>query len=123
MHLSSNKIVYGIIACFLASVMSLSDSTTFNKSNTNYTFNNSALECDVCEFIVQETESFLLSNKSLTEIQNELDSVCQKTKYDKICEAVVNSYLPKIIQLLEQEESPEKVCLQINLCSENFSKK
>lgn len=115
--LSSNKILYGIMACLLASVMSLSDTTIYNKSSTNYTFNSSSLECDVCQFVVQETESFLVSNKTLTEIQNELDSVCQKTKYDKLCEAVVNSYLPKIIQLLEHEESPEKVCLQINLCS------
>jgi len=86
------------------------------RSYQNTTFNSTGVECDVCQFVVQETEGLLLTNKTLSNIQSELDSLCQKTKYDTLCENVVNTYLPKIIEFLEQEESPQKVCQQISLC-------
>ena len=105
---SFNNFVYAVVLSFLfASVMSFTRNTTFNSTG---------LECDVCQFVAQEAEGLLLTNKTLTEIQTQLDSFCQKTKYDSLCEDVVNTYLPKIIEFLEQEESPERVCQQVGVC-------
>ena len=116
MSQSFNNFVYAVLLSFLfASAMSFNRNLTF-ENTTNTTFNSTGLECDVCQFVAQETEALLLSNKTLTEIQTQLDSFCQQTKFDKICEDVVDTYLPKIIEFLEQEESPEKVCQQIRVC-------
>lgn len=113
---SFNNFVYAVVLSFLfASVMSYTRNTTF-ENTTNTTFNSTGLECDVCQFVAQEAEGLLLTNKTLTEIQTQLDSLCQKTKYDSLCEDVVNTYLPKIIEFLEQEESPERVCQQVGVC-------
>jgi len=111
-----NNFVYAVVLSFLfASVMSFNRNTTF-ENTTNTTFNNTGLKCDVCQFVAQQVEALLLTNKTITQIETNLDSLCQKTKYDTLCENVVNTYLPKIIEFLEQEESPQQVCQQIGLC-------
>ncbi len=126
MSKSFNNFVYGAILSFLfASVMSSTFNFTFDNTanianstnSTNSTFNSTGLlECDFCQFVARETESLLLTNETLTKIQTDLDSLCQKTKHDVICESIVNTYLSQIIKFLEQEESPEKVCQQIGVC-------
>jgi hypothetical protein len=111
-----NNFVYAVILSFLfASVMSYNRNFTF-QNTTNSTFNSTGLECDLCQFVTQEAEGLLLSNKTLNEIETELDTLCQQTKHNKICEYVVDTYIPKIIYFLEQEESPEQVCKQIDIC-------
>ena len=111
-----NNFVYAVLLSFLfASALSFNRNTTFENS-TNVTFNSTGLECDVCQFVAQEAEGLLLTNKTLTQIETDLDSLCQKTKYDTLCESVVNTYFPKIIQFLEQEETPQQVCQQVGVC-------
>jgi hypothetical protein len=111
-----NNFVYAVLMSFLfASAMSFNRNSTF-ENKTNVTFNSTGLECDVCQFVAQEAEGLLLTNKTLTEIETELDSFCQKTKYDTLCESVVNTYLPKILEFLEKEESPQQVCQQVGIC-------
>jgi hypothetical protein len=111
-----NNFVYAVVLSFLfASVMSFNRNTTF-ENTTSTTFNSTGLECDVCQFVAQEAEGLLLTNKTLTQIETDLDSLCQKTKYDTLCESVVNTYLPKIIEFLEQEETPQQVCQQVGVC-------
>ena len=84
MSIYFNNFMYAVVLSFLfASVMSFNRNTTF-ENKTNITFNSTGLECDVCQFVAQETEALLLSNKTLTEIQTQLDSFCQQTKFDKI---------------------------------------
>jgi len=117
MSSSFNNFVYAVVLSFLfASAMSFTRNTTFEKNTTNTTFNSTGLECDVCQFVAQEAEALLLTNKTLTQIETDLDSLCQKTKYDTLCESVVNTYLPKIIEFLEQEATPQQVCQQVGLC-------
>ena len=119
MSQSFNNFVYGAILSFLfASVMSSTFNFTFDNTtnSTNYTLNSTGLECDFCQFVARETESLLLTNETLTKIQTDLGSLCQKTKHDTICERIVDTYLPQIINFLEQEESPEKVCQQVGVC-------
>jgi len=116
MSIYFNNFVYAVVLSFLfASAMSFNRNTTF-ENKTNITINSTGLKCDVCQFVAQEAEALLLTNKTITQIETNLDTLCQKTKYDTLCENVVNTYLPKIIEFLEQEESPQQVCQQIGLC-------
>ena len=140
--ISTNKISFGhtqtrysisalllqclVIATILASAMGYStvsqtELTKLTKLTNmiNPAFGNtqSVLECDFCQFVVNEAENYLQSNKTVNEIQYELDSVCKKFTFDRICEALVNAYLPQVIQMLEKKETPNTVCQQIGICS------
>ncbi len=111
-----NNFVYVVVLSFLfASVTSFNSNSTF-ENKTNITFNSTGTECDICQFVAQEAESLVLNNKTLTQIETDLDSLCQKTKYDTLCESVVNEYLPKIIEFLEEKETPQQICQQLSIC-------
>lgn len=74
------------------------------------------LECDVCQWLVGKTEGYLASNHSEAVIQQELDKLCKLVSFDTACESIVQSYLPNVLNLLEQHETPLAVCEQTNFC-------
>lgn len=74
-------------------------------------------ECAICEFLIKEVEARLASNKTETEIEADLDKVCGHLGAIKAeCTAVVNQYLPQMIQALENKEDPQTVCTQVKAC-------
>jgi hypothetical protein len=74
--------------------------------------------CDVCELIVKFVQPFLSDNATDAKIEAEAEKLCTiiPTKYQGMCKAFVDAYLPQIIQLAATE-SPQQVCATLKLCS------
>lgn len=88
-------------------------------ANANITAAN--IKCDTCELSITVVENYLQNNHTITELEQVLDNLCDKTPFSHDCSELVNEYLPSIINLLEQKEPPAEICAQIHLC--NSSKK
>jgi len=73
--------------------------------------------CTICELVVSTVESFIKENKTEQEIEKLLDALCDKLPvFGKQCEAMVDAYLPMIIDWIVNAENPQKFCTQIGLC-------
>ena len=83
-------------------------------------FVNADIKCDICDLAVTAAENYLESNHTQTQIQQVLDNICAKTPFSGECTALVNQYLPQIINLLEQKEPPQTICEQLKFCSNNI---
>lgn len=78
----------------------------------------SPLECTVCTFVVQEAEQLLLNNYTLTQIEGVLSEGCSRLgALSQACEAVVQQYLPAILEFLESQVQPGAVCQKLGLCA------
>jgi saposin len=75
--------------------------------------------CAVCELVVQVVESYVENNATQSEIEQALEAVCKDlpNPYKTECMLIAKSYLPQIIQWLENNEPPHTFCIQLNLCS------
>jgi hypothetical protein len=92
-------------------------------ANTSSSFNNTLplnttnLKCDTCKLSINLVENYLQNNHTLTELEQILDNLCDKTPISNECTQLVNEYLPSIINLIEKEETPDEICSQINFCN------
>ncbi|XP_040293597.1 prosaposin isoform X1 [Bufo bufo] len=75
--------------------------------------------CDVCQVVVTKLESLLEKNSSKEQIQEALEKVCYiiPVKYRQQCKDFIDTYSSAIIELLEQEITPEQICQAIGLCA------
>jgi len=74
--------------------------------------------CSGCVFLMTTIESWVLSNFTINEIENYLDTICSLIPgYSAVCQSIVDYELPTIIAWLENQESPQQVCQQIGLCA------
>jgi saposin len=75
--------------------------------------------CAVCELVVQVAESYVENNATQKEIEQALEAVCKDlpSPYKTECLLIAKSYLPQIIQWLENNEPPHTFCIQLNLCA------
>ena len=78
------------------------------------------IKCDICDLAVTAAENYLESNKTQAQIQLVLDNLCAKTPFASECTGLVNQYLPQIINLLEQKETPQTICQQLHFCTSNL---
>jgi hypothetical protein len=59
-----------------------------------------------------------LQNATIAEIEARLDAICALAgPYASECAALVDQYLPQIIQYVEKNETPANVCMQLGLCN------
>ncbi len=93
------------------SVNSLNTSTDLHVNITS-----EGLKCDLCHLGVSYIENYLQNNHTETELENVLDNLCYKTPDSNLCIALVNNYLPQIIELVEQKETPQEICSQLSIC-------
>ncbi len=78
---------------------------------------NGPVECLMCKFITGEVEKLISDGKTEQEIIKELEKACAMLgKFKNICDSLVDTYLPIIIKLLIEKETPEVVCKQLRLC-------
>jgi saposin len=74
--------------------------------------------CSVCELVVQYVESYIASNQTEQQIIKKLEGVCSLLgPLSGPCTSFVDTYLPQLIQWIENGESPQAFCTQIGLCS------
>ena len=82
---------------------------------------NGTIECDLCQFVVNEVEKLLAANQTETEIIDGLQDACGDlpiTSWASACSALVKQYGYLIIQYVENEPS-DKVCDLISLCDDS----
>jgi saposin len=79
--------------------------------------------CMVCELVVQTVDGYLQNNKTVVEIEQLLDSLCNRLppNFNTQCIQFVNTYLPLVIQWIINTERPDIFCTQIGLCSSKRS--
>ena len=92
-----------------------------NSLNTTTNITSEGLKCDLCHLGVSYIENYLQNNHTETELENVLDNLCYKTPDSNLCIALVNNYLPQIIELVEQKETPQEICSQLSLCDTHFT--
>ena len=75
--------------------------------------------CAVCEFVMGYVEGYLAENQTEAQIERSLDAICAlaPSTYAAICDQVVATYLPAMIQYIENNENPDQFCTQVGLCS------
>jgi len=75
------------------------------------------LECTICEYAVTQIDTYLENNNTVEEIEQLLDSDCQIFgPFSGTCVTLVNTYLPEIVNLLEQDYPPDVVCSMLGIC-------
>ena len=87
-----------------------------NSLNTTTNITSEGLKCDLCHLGISYVENYMQNNHTETELENVLDNLCYKTPDSSLCIALVNNYLPQIINLIEQKETPQEICSQLSLC-------
>eukprot|EP01092_Planopodium_desertum_P012668 TRINITY_DN599_c0_g1_i2.p1 TRINITY_DN599_c0_g1~~TRINITY_DN599_c0_g1_i2.p1 ORF type:complete len:101 (+),score=20.04 TRINITY_DN599_c0_g1_i2:75-377(+) len=76
-----------------------------------------SVECTICEYITQYAEQYISSSSTEAEVEALLDEACNLLgPLSSECSALVNTYLPELVQLLIQDEPPQVICEQVNLC-------
>ncbi len=110
--------IYFISILFFYNIANINANTNVIDTNiTNTNFTTASIKCDTCELSITAVENYLQNNHTVTELEQVLDNLCDKTPFSKDCSELVNEYLPSIINLLEQKESPSEICTQIHLCN------
>jgi saposin len=76
------------------------------------------LECTACKFLVGAIEGWVADNATETVIEKELEKICNllPSSYQKICDTIIDEYLPVIINYVEKHETPDKICQLIKMC-------
>jgi len=101
-------------------IYSVNTSNSLNNThlvNDTLLLNTTNLKCDTCKLTINLVENYLQNNHTLTELEQILDNLCDKTPISNECTQLVNEYLPSIINLIEQKETPDEICSQINFCN------
>ncbi|KAJ3452070.1 hypothetical protein M0812_03833 [Anaeramoeba flamelloides] len=78
-----------------------------------------SMYCTICTSIIGYVEKWLEEGKTIQEIEGLLEKVCDflPNNYKRICDQVIEQYLPALIQFLEEEEPPQTFCSQVGLCT------
>ena len=74
------------------------------------------LACFSCKAGVHLAFSFISSNSTLQEVIILVDNICAMINRDYGCEEYLNELLPPIIKYIEQQFSPEDVCISFGIC-------
>ena len=82
-----------------------------------------SIQCDICTFVVTEIDKILVNDEVTDALIQEVEKLC--TSLDNVfpgagasCNAIVETYLPQIIQgLVNNQLSPSAVCQALTLCS------
>jgi len=101
---------------FIFSFYSVNSLNTTIADNLTVNITSEGLKCDLCHLGVSYIENYLQNNHTETELENVLDNLCYKTPDSNLCIALVNNYLPQIIELVEQKETPQEICSQLSIC-------
>jgi len=74
--------------------------------------------CDDCVSLVGYIENWVENNATEAEIVQYLDTVCALIpQYQDVCDLIVATEVPAIIQYLQQNQPPSVVCQEIGICT------
>uniref|UniRef100_A0A6B2EIA5 Putative saposin n=1 Tax=Phlebotomus kandelakii TaxID=1109342 RepID=A0A6B2EIA5_9DIPT len=74
-------------------------------------------ECTLCQFIIQQLEKDLINKKTVDEVKQAVESVCERLpkKISQQCDEFVNRYAEVILSILATAP-PSEVCKRLGLC-------
>lgn len=80
------------------------------------------IECGLCVWVTGIVEGYLAKNDTEVKIENSIDKLCSTLpgKYGDLCKNVIEPKVPDLINLIEEKESPDVICSQLKLCSEDY---
>jgi saposin len=78
-----------------------------------------SVECTVCQFLIQEVETYVSQGETEAEIVTDLDNLCSAfgSTISPVCTTVVNTYTGQMIQWIVNKENPQTFCSSCALCS------
>lgn len=79
---------------------------------------NNGLECTICEYALGWVEKEIAGNYTVSKIEGALEKVCGllPKSYTSLCDNLVESYTPEIINFIIQKESPDVICKLLKVC-------
>jgi saposin len=103
-----NFVIIALLASMMVATMGIAPTGT----------NGSDSECTLCEYVVTEMETYLNENSTLTEIETFVEKICGMFHgYETICQSLIKTYIPVIIEKLEADITPVEICTDIGICS------
>ena len=107
-----SKLIALLFAMMLFSVAIASESNNVEPNET--------IECYGCQLFVTAIDNYLESNKSISGLEQYATEACQFLgSYKSICEEEVPQVVPLIVEYLEKELSPEQICQELGVCTNN----
>ncbi|KAN0032184.1 hypothetical protein ACTFIV_006061 [Dictyostelium citrinum] len=77
------------------------------------------LQCTICKLVATKLEEYIQSNKTIEEIEAELDDFC-KIAFEKDptqCQGFVKQYVPMILSFIKSKEDPTQACIKLKFCT------
>eukprot|EP01090_Pellita_catalonica_P018792 TRINITY_DN6179_c0_g1_i1.p1 TRINITY_DN6179_c0_g1~~TRINITY_DN6179_c0_g1_i1.p1 ORF type:complete len:105 (-),score=19.77 TRINITY_DN6179_c0_g1_i1:85-399(-) len=76
------------------------------------------IECTICDYVVEYVEGYVQQNATQAQIEQAVDNLCLLIPgYQKPCDEFVAEYVPKLINVLIEYESPATACAQVGACT------
>lgn len=73
--------------------------------------------CLLCETVIKEAEKHFTDKKSKAQIKASLEHACAKMpKLEKKCDAIVDKYGDRIVDLIILEFTPKQICRELGMC-------
>jgi len=79
-------------------------------------------QCVICEYVVSTLDKMVTDKTNEAEIQAALDAMCSymPKSISAQCTTFVDTYTEMIIDMLTKDVTPEMICSNLGLCSEDF---
>jgi len=79
-------------------------------------------QCVLCEYVVSTLDKMVTDKTNEAEIQAALDAMCSymPKSISAQCTTFVDTYTEMIIDMLTKDVTPEMICSNLGLCSEDF---
>ena len=80
----------------------------------------STQKCIMCKFYVSMIDDYLKQGGTVEEITKKVEALCAYVteKYRPICTTLVDTFVPTIIQYLEQKMESHQICIAIKFCKD-----
>jgi uncharacterized protein YutD len=79
-----------------------------------------SLECLSCKLLVQQVENYLLSNSSISELEEYIYGLCNYTmSLANLCDMEAKELIETIVEYLKDELTPSEICGYFGVCPAN----
>jgi saposin len=80
-------------------------------------------DCDICKTLIDAIESWIEDNKTISQIESDLDQVCAWVPpFAPVCDQFVAWGIPDIVNYIKNNEDPTTFCTQIGICAAKKAK-